>query len=85
MSTQEQKPVVAAEPAVVEPTPAPADVLAADKPSEAVEPKVEEPAKVESKAEGETALPVAEEKKEEKAEEPIYSGALGYKAPGLRK
>lgn len=34
--------------------------------------------------EGETGAPV-EEKKEEKPIEPIYSGALGYKAPGLKK
>lgn len=33
--------------------------------------------------EGETGAPV-EEKKEEKPIEPIYSGALGYKAPGLK-
>jgi hypothetical protein len=45
--------------------------------------KTEEP-----KPEGEVVAPV-EEKKEEKVEakpaEPIYSGALGYKAPGLKK
>jgi hypothetical protein len=39
-------------------------------------------------AEGDVVAP-AEEKKDEKAEEkvvePIYSGALGYKAPGLKK
>lgn len=87
----EQKPAVTTEAGVVEPTPAPAEVVAADQPAEAVEPKAEEttvPTVEEPKAaEGETALPVApvEEKKEEKAEEPIYSGALGYKAPGLRK
>jgi hypothetical protein len=85
MSAQEQKPAVTTEAGVVEPTPAPAEVVTADKPAEAVEPKPEEPAKEEPKAETETALPAVEEKKEEKAEEPIYSGALGYKAPGLRK
>ena len=49
-------------------------------------PKVEETPKVEGEAA--VAAPV-EEKKEEKAEEkvvePIYSGVLGYKAPGLKK
>jgi hypothetical protein len=80
MSAEETKPAVASETGVVEPTPAPAETLAADKPAEAVEPKVEEPAKTE----GEAAAPV-EEKKEEKVVEPITSGALGYKAPGLKK
>lgn len=82
-----QKPVETAEAPVapaVEPTAAPVvapvETLAADKPVETVEPATEEPAKTE----GETAAP-AEEKKEEKPVEPIYSGALGYKAPGLKK
>ena len=80
MSTEEQKPAVTTEAGVVEPTPAPAAVLSSDKPAEAVEAKAEETAK----PVGEAAAPV-EEKKEEKPIEPIYSGALGYKAPGLKK
>ncbi|KAF2196939.1 hypothetical protein GQ43DRAFT_230564 [Delitschia confertaspora ATCC 74209] len=49
------------------------------KPGEpAAETKVEEPV-----TEVEASAPV-EEVKEEKKEEPIYSGALGYKAPGLK-
>ena len=84
MSVEETKPAVTAEAGTVEPTPAPAGVVAEEKPAEAVEPKAEET----PKAEGE-AVAAAEEKKEEKKEEkpvePIYSGALGYKAPGLVK
>ncbi|KAF2264545.1 hypothetical protein CC78DRAFT_568242 [Lojkania enalia] len=85
MATEEQKPAVTTDAGVVEPTPAPAETLTADKPAEPVEPKAEEPAKTE----GEVAAAPAEEKKEEKVEEkkevePIYSGALGYKAPGLK-
>lgn len=80
MSAEETKPAVTAESGTVEPTPAPAGVVAEDKPAEAVEPKPEEAAK----PEGEAAAP-AEVKKEEKPVEPIYSGALGYKAPGLKK
>jgi len=84
---EEQKPVVPTEAPVVpvvEPAPAPVEapaetVAAADKPVESVEPATEEPAK----ADAEAAAPV-EEKKEEKPVEPIYSGALGYKAPGLK-
>lgn len=83
----EQKPVVAPEAPVVEPTPvvaaAPAVDPIADKPTETVEPKVEETPKTEGEAAAAT-----EEKKDEKPEEkpvePIYSGALGYKAPGLK-
>jgi hypothetical protein len=81
MSTQEQKPITT-EAGVVEPTPAPVETLTADKvEAEPVAPKVEEPAKTE----GEAVAPVEEKKEEEKTEEPIYSGALGYKAPGLKK
>lgn len=78
-----QKPADVPQAGTVEPTPAPA--VAADNvvaPAEA--PKTEEVPKTETEA----AAPV-EEKKEAKAEEkvvePIYSGALGYKAPGLKK
>jgi hypothetical protein len=43
----------------------------------------------ETQPEGEVVAPVEEKKEEEKVEakiaEPIYSGALGYKAPGLKK
>ncbi|KAF1841013.1 uncharacterized protein K460DRAFT_295330 [Cucurbitaria berberidis CBS 394.84] len=64
--------------------PAPAPVLASDNLAAPVEaPKTEDV----SKPEGETVVPV-EEKKDDKVEEkivePIYSGALGYKAPGLK-
>lgn len=53
-----------------------------EKPVEAAAPVDETP-----KTEGEAAAAAApvEEKKEEKPVEPIYSGALGYKAPGLKK
>jgi hypothetical protein len=66
---------------------APASVETADF---APAPVVEEAPKAEQApaTEGEAVAPV-EDKKEEKAEEkvvePIYSGALGYKAPGLKK
>jgi hypothetical protein len=52
-----------------------------EKPVEAVAPVDETP-----KTDGEaTAAAAVEEKKEETPVEPIYSGALGYKAPGLKK
>ncbi|KAF2120841.1 Pleckstrin homology domain-containing protein [Lophiotrema nucula] len=82
-TVEEPKPAVTTDAGVVEPTPAPAETLTADKPAEAVEPTTEEPAKTEAEP-----VAAAEEKKEEKAEEkpiePVYSGALGYKAPGLK-
>jgi CxxC motif-containing protein len=61
--------------------PAPAPVVA----SEPVVTPVEEAPKTEdvTKTEGEATAPV-EEAKEEKVVEPIHSGALGYKAPGLK-
>lgn len=64
--------------------PAPAPVVASEPVTAA--PVVEEAPKTEdvSKTEGETVAPV-EEVKEDKVVEPIYSGALGYKAPGLKK
>ncbi|KAF2686558.1 hypothetical protein K458DRAFT_402164 [Lentithecium fluviatile CBS 122367] len=84
----EQKPVVAPEASTVEPVApvaAPAEPVVPateEKPAEAaVEPKAEETPKVEGEA---AAAAPAEEKKEEKPVEPIYSGALGYKAPGLK-
>ena len=68
----------------VEPAPAPVvatePVVAAPVVEEA--PKTEEVPKTEGEAAA--AAPV-EEVKEEKVVEPIYSGALGYKAPGLKK
>lgn len=91
MSAVDAKPVVPTEAGAVEPTPTPAaPVVEADKPTEAVEAlKTEEPAP--AKAEGESAAATeekkeekAEEKKEEKVVEPITSGVLGYKAPGLK-
>lgn len=89
MSAEETKPAITTEAGVVEPTPAPAETLASDKPAEAVEPKAEEPAAATTTTtEGEAAAPAAEEKKEkapEKPVEPITSGALGYKAPGLKQ
>ncbi|KAL1607808.1 hypothetical protein SLS60_002746 [Paraconiothyrium brasiliense] len=60
---------------VVDTTPA----VTEEKPAEAAAPVEETP-----KTEGETAAAPVEEKKEEKPTEPIYSGALGYKAPGLK-
>lgn len=94
MSAEAPKPVVAPEaaPAPVEFTPVAVADVAGEKtvvPAEEA-PKVEETPKVEGDAA--VAAPV-EEKKEDKAEdkieekvaEPIYSGALGYKAPGLKK
>jgi len=62
--------------------PAPAPVVASEP---VVAAPVEEAPKTEDvpKTEGEAAAPV-EEAKEEKVVEPIYSGALGYKAPGLK-
>jgi hypothetical protein len=67
----------------VHPAPAPVEPVAIDIPVVGDASKPEE-----TKPEGEVVAPV-EEKKEEKVEakvaEPIYSGALGYKAPGLKK
>lgn len=84
MSTVEAPKPVEATPlaGTTEPAPAPVEPVTIDIPvGEA--PKTEE-----VKPEGEVAAPV-EEKKEEKSEvkpiEPIESGALGYKAPGLKK
>lgn len=89
MSAEETKPAVTAESGTVEPTPAPAGVVGEDKPAEAVEPT---PAVETKKEETAAAAPAEEKKEEEKKEakpekpiEPIYSGALGYKAPGLKK
>lgn len=78
-------PVVPAETAPVvapvEPEVKPTEAVEAAKPAEET-PKVEgeAPVAAEEKKEEEK----KEEKKEEKPVEPIYSGALGYKAPGLK-
>jgi len=66
-----------------ETTPAPIQPVTIDKP---VEPVVDATKTDEVKPEAETVAPVEEkeEKAEVKAAEPIYSGALGYKAPGLK-
>jgi hypothetical protein len=85
---EEQKPAVVSPEGTVEPTPAPAEVLKADEVKPAIEPetKAEEPAKTETAAETAAATEdKKEETKPEKVVEPVYSGALGYKAPGLVK
>ncbi|KAJ4354811.1 hypothetical protein N0V95_003496 [Ascochyta clinopodiicola] len=91
MSVETPKPVVASEaaPAPVEFTPVAVSEVAGEKTivPAAELPKVEEQPKVEGDAA--VAAPVEEKKEEEdkaeeKVAEPIYSGALGYKAPGLK-
>jgi hypothetical protein len=85
----EHKTEVAPEASTVQPIAAPVEPavpVAEDKPVKAAaEPKAEET----TKADGEAAAAApAEEKKEEEEEkpvEPIHSGALGYKAPALKK
>lgn len=74
MSTEEQKPVVASEAGAPAPVPAPTPVEDV-KPIDAADATTEQPA-----IEGEVAAPV----EEAKVVEPIYSGTLGYKAPGLK-
>ncbi|EOA82279.1 hypothetical protein ACJQWK_05037 [Exserohilum turcicum] len=71
--------------------PAPAPVLAADNAAAPVEePKQDDAPKAEAEAAAEEAKEEAkaeeakDEPKEDKVVEPIYSGALGYKAPGLK-
>ena len=88
MSTEEQKTAVTNDAGTVEPTPAPTDTVAADKP---VEPKTEAKTEETPEKEGQPAAPAEEEKKNKKKEEeeekfePIYSGVLGYKALGWKK
>jgi hypothetical protein len=69
----------------VHPAPAPVEPVHIDIP---VVGDASKPIEETKPVEGEVVAPV-EEKKEEKVEakvaEPIYSGALGYKAPGLKK
>lgn len=72
----------------VQPAPAPIEPVHIDKyvtPADEA-PKAEA---IKSEGEGETVVPVEEKKDEAKTEpkvvEPIHSGALGYKAPGLKK
>ena len=73
---EEQK-LVATETPAVEPTPAVTEISAAEPAAEAAPAAITET----------SAEAPAEEKitKTEKPAEPIYSGALGYKAPGLVK
>ena len=91
MSAAAPTPVAAPEAAhaPVEFTPVAVEEVAGEK---TVVPAAEAPKTEEApKAEGEAAVasPVEEKKEVEKVEdkvaEPIYSGALGYKAPGLKK
>ncbi|KZM22812.1 uncharacterized protein EKO05_0001495 [Ascochyta rabiei] len=96
MSIEAPKPVVASEaaPAPIEFTPVAVSEAAGEKTvvPAAELPKVEEQPKLEEQpqVEGDAAVaaPVEEKKEdgkvEEKVAEPIYSGALGYKAPGLK-
>lgn len=75
----------------VEPAPAPvvaSDNLAAPVVAADEAPKTEEVPKTETEAAAPAAAAVEEKKEtkpEEKPVEPITSGALGYKAPGLKK
>lgn len=90
MSAPVEAPKTVDQPEVVGTTEAaPAPVLAADNTVAPVtEPKTEEAPKEEPVAAAEETKAdeaVKEEPKEEKVVEPIYSGALGYKAPGLKK
>ncbi|KAH7114371.1 Pleckstrin homology domain-containing protein [Dendryphion nanum] len=82
-----QKPAITAETPVVEPTTAPVVPVTTEAPTELAVPKIEEPLKAEDETTA-TAGTVEEKKdeakKEEKPVEPILSGALGYKAPGLK-
>ncbi|KAF1915210.1 Pleckstrin homology domain-containing protein [Ampelomyces quisqualis] len=80
-AVEPQKPVEAPAAGTTEPAPAPVEPVPIDIPV-ASAPEAEE-----SKPEGETAAPVEEkndETPETKAIEPILSGALGYKGPGLK-
>jgi hypothetical protein len=80
MSTAMETPMVVPAAPTAEATPTHIISEVSEKPVAAAEPKVEEPATVA----GEVPAP-AEEKKEEELTEPITHGALGYKAPGLKK
>jgi hypothetical protein len=83
-AVEPQKPVEAPAAGAVHPAPAPVEPVTIDVPVVGDAPKTEE-----AKTEGEVAAPVEEKKEEEKVEakpvEPISSGALSYKAPGLKK
>lgn len=95
MSVEAPKPVVASEaapapaPAPVEFTPVAVSEVDGEKTivPAAELPKTEEQPKVDGDAA--VAAPIEEKKEDERVEEkvvePIYSGALGYKAPGLKK
>jgi hypothetical protein len=82
-AVEPQKPVEAPAAGAVHPAPAPIEPVTIDIPVVGDAPKTEE-----AKTEGEVVAPI-EEKKDEKVEakpvEPISSGALSYKAPGLKK
>jgi hypothetical protein len=85
----QQEPAAAAEASTLQPVATPIEPVAPVTEVKSLEEAIVEQPKAEetaTKLDGETttAAPV-EEKKEEKPEEPIYSGALGYKAPGLKK
>ena len=75
---EEQKPV-APEALAVEPTPAVTEPAAETAPAATTETPAE------AQAEEIAAAPAEKITKTEKPVEPIYSGALGYKAPGLVK
>jgi len=81
------KPVVLPEATAVDAVPAPAPVAASDNVTAPADeaPKTEELPKPEGEAVGETKEEKPEEKAEDKVVQPIHSGALGYKAPGLKK
>ena len=89
MSAEAPKSVAAPEaaPAPVEFTPVAVQEVAGEKTVVPVAeaPKAEEAPKVEGDAAVVAPAEEKEEKVEEKVVEPIYSGALGYKAPGLKK
>jgi hypothetical protein len=97
MSAAVEAPKTVDQPEVVGTTePAPAPVLAADNTVAPVaETKTDEVPKTEgepvaaaaeeAKDEAKVEEATKEEPKEDKVVEPIYSGALGYKAPGLKK
>lgn len=92
MSAPVENPVVAPEASPAEPAvPAAAEPATPEAPATEAKP-AETPAEAAAetkaeeapKADGEAAAAPVEEKKEEKPVEPIYNGALGYKAPGLK-
>jgi len=85
-AVEPQKAAEAPSAGTVHPAPAPIEPVHIDK---FVTPVGEAPKTEDVKPENETVAPVEEKKDDVKPEakvaEPIYSGALGYKAPGLKK